>query len=343
MTVDVTVVADIWQGVTKRRITRSGESFFDTGSSLQSAVMLALLEAEFDVRVSLGQFLLDPSFDGLVRRLNDAQGKDPEGLLIALRVEANSKIPLVLIHPHSGTALSYLSLVERIESRPVFGVMARGFDTSAPLLDDLDQMATVYAREIHNASIGPLVLGGWSLGAILAFEVAAKLERMGGFVAGLLMIDPKLDQVDRKEFEAPLWWRIAHAWRIEVHPDALRALDQSSQMHSILADGIKQHRVPVGFTVEMLVRRADIQAANAKALVHYRSTAHFDGDCSLFLAADELDRNALDYWQKRVSGNVDETIAPGSHGSLLMKPHVKSLALAVSVALAKRGRTNGAV
>ena len=50
-------------------------------------------------------------------------------------------------------------------------------------------MAHAYAKLIKATDPGPLILGGWSFGGVVAFEAARVLRAQGHAVAGVLLID----------------------------------------------------------------------------------------------------------------------------------------------------------
>ena len=99
-------------------------------------------------------------------------------------------IPLILIHDGGGTIFSYYLLGDL--GRRVLGIANPRFRSDIPWAGGLHEMATVYAGFVESAvSSGPVILGGWSLGGLLALETAHVLRqtRPSIRVAGLIMID----------------------------------------------------------------------------------------------------------------------------------------------------------
>ncbi|KAI1975158.1 hypothetical protein LOZ53_005739 [Ophidiomyces ophidiicola] len=97
--------------------------------------------------------------------------------------------PLVLIHDGGGTAVSYFYL-ESLD-RTVYAIQNPRFYSREPWLGGLPEMGRVYACLIRRVvASGPLILGGWSLGGMLALEVANVLTRSSDIqVLGIAMID----------------------------------------------------------------------------------------------------------------------------------------------------------
>lgn len=104
--------------------------------------------------------------------------------------------PLILVHAISGLALPYFALgplSELDEDRPVYGISSPMFTSSLanPLQGSLSALAaqyvTIVQREIQPQ--GPYLLGGWSMGGMIAMEMAAILQAHGDEVAHVILID----------------------------------------------------------------------------------------------------------------------------------------------------------
>ncbi|CAK7567341.1 MAG: hypothetical protein SEPTF4163_005304 [Sporothrix epigloea] len=99
-------------------------------------------------------------------------------------------IPLILIHDGGGTTFSY-HLIGNL-GRKVLGIANPRFRSGIPWAGGLREMATAYAALVVSAvSSGPVILGGWSLGGLLALETAHVLSQTCPTirVAGLVLID----------------------------------------------------------------------------------------------------------------------------------------------------------
>ncbi|KAI9443347.1 putative polyketide synthase [Lactarius indigo] len=103
------------------------------------------------------------------------------------RAEQPGTTPLVLIHDGSG-------LVEYIHSLPLlgrdlWGIYNPHFISSQPW-ESVVSMAAAYAKYTKEAvGLGPVLLGGWSFGGIIAFEVARQLLDSSVVVKGVVLID----------------------------------------------------------------------------------------------------------------------------------------------------------
>ena len=100
------------------------------------------------------------------------------------------KTPLFLISDGTGSAASYVNL-------PRFPTELRVFALESPFLRkptdftcSVGQVAAMYLEAICTKQThGPYMLGGWSAGAVYAYEVARLLLNSGEKILGLLLID----------------------------------------------------------------------------------------------------------------------------------------------------------
>jgi thioesterase domain-containing protein/acyl carrier protein len=95
-----------------------------------------------------------------------------------------AKVPLVLFHGIGGYAWAYLPLRQYIGDRPVILV------NKAAAGETLSEYVAVLVETLRTRQpTGPYIVGGWSAGGRLAYEVAALLESQGEQVLGVLMFD----------------------------------------------------------------------------------------------------------------------------------------------------------
>lgn len=104
--------------------------------------------------------------------------------------ESRNSTPLVLLHDGGGTIFSY-HLIDDI-GRKVWGVANPRFKTHTPWEGGIHEMGVAYAKYVATAvPYGPVMLGGWSLGGLLAIETAAIIAKSYPRidVVGLILLD----------------------------------------------------------------------------------------------------------------------------------------------------------
>ncbi|MGD2116692.1 MAG: condensation domain-containing protein, partial [Acidobacteriota bacterium] len=90
--------------------------------------------------------------------------------------------PLFLVHPAGGDVLCFAPLAEQLallegagRRRPVYGVQSRGLVDGFEPHAGIEEMAAGYLEEIGRlVPSGPVHLAGWSLGGVVAFEMARR-------------------------------------------------------------------------------------------------------------------------------------------------------------------------
>src|SRR5690606_17590147 len=184
------------------------------GDSLSAVRLAQALEAETGRDPGLGTIFEQPVLAALAAAL-DVQAPHDDGLgpLILLADGDGRAAPLFLIHPAGGLAWGYRGLARRIApQRRVWGLQHPGLDPGVPMPASLAELARDYAgRIVDLAPQGPVHLAGWSVGGILAQEIAVILAAAGRKAGVVAMLDSYPSD----------------AWRDEPEPDpaaALRAL-----------------------------------------------------------------------------------------------------------------------
>ncbi|MGO1949068.1 MAG: acyltransferase domain-containing protein, partial [Mycobacteriaceae bacterium] len=100
--------------------------------------------------------------------------------VLRARPEGSQRPSVFVFHPAGGSSVVYEPLARRIPGDvPVYGVER--------IEGTLDERADAYVADITALADGhPVVLGGWSFGGALAFEVAHRLEQAGEVTVGHL-------------------------------------------------------------------------------------------------------------------------------------------------------------
>ena len=101
--------------------------------------------------------------------------------------------PLFCIHAANGTVFPYMSLARRLpKHQPVYGLQSSGLEPNEELHSTVEAMAKAYLEEIRKVQpLGPYQLLGWSLGGLVAHEMACQLERIGESIELLVFLDTR--------------------------------------------------------------------------------------------------------------------------------------------------------
>jgi acetoacetyl-CoA synthetase len=182
-------IARIW-GRVLGSAPKPEDNFFDAGGDPSSAVRLFEgIRAEFGRTIPPLAIYTAPTVLGLARVVSDDK---PVQFSNALLLRAGSQFPPVfLVHGLGGNVMEFSKVMRHTDLPfPVYGLQARGSDGLEPPLDRIDSMAAYHLDGIRKLqSQGPYVLCGYSLGGLVALEIARQLTECGETILLLSMID----------------------------------------------------------------------------------------------------------------------------------------------------------
>lgn len=185
--------------------------FFALGGDSLSAVRLSLrIEEETGRDPGLGAIFEHPVVAALARVIEGGVTTGGLSPLLLLAEGDPTQPPLFLIHPAGGLGWGYRRLALALApARRVWAIQHPGLDPHHPLPESLSALAADYARRIAElVPEGPVHLAGWSVGGVIAQEMAAALSDMGREVGMVAALD-----------SYP-----ADVWRAEPDPDPVSAL-----------------------------------------------------------------------------------------------------------------------
>ena len=99
--------------------------------------------------------------------------------------------PFYLVHSVGGDVGSYATLARLMSDRfSVFGIQATKGVIDGGTAWTIPTLATYYADKLHHFQpTGPIILGGWSAGAVIALEMAQQLRTRGRTISCLIVLD----------------------------------------------------------------------------------------------------------------------------------------------------------
>ncbi len=199
----------IWNELLGRHETVVWESFFDLGGdSLLALVMLTRVQETFGVRVPVGRFMAAPTIEELSSFIRQQGWGMAPSCLVKVSGTSEQR-PFFCVHPGGGELFEMRYLRRELGERPIYALMPIGWNGEAEPLASVEEMATEYIHKIREIQPhGPYLLGGLSLGGVIAYEVAQQLLAMGERTSflGLFEAWPIVDVVcvpeDAYEYES---------------------------------------------------------------------------------------------------------------------------------------------
>jgi amino acid adenylation domain-containing protein len=182
-------LGQIWREVLQRPHVGIHDSFFDLGGhSLLALRLMALIQQRFGRDLPLSALFEAPDIARQARLLG---GETPDwSPLVCLTAPEGEKAPFFCVHAVAGTVLCYQQLALLIgQGRPVYALQAPDPIVGAHP-GTVDGLAERYVAAIRGVRPhGPYHLGGWSMGGVIAYEMAQQLHAAGEPVARLALID----------------------------------------------------------------------------------------------------------------------------------------------------------
>ncbi|GAU69536.1 putative non-ribosomal peptide synthetase [Streptomyces sp. NBRC 110611] len=327
------------------------DNFFDLGgTSLTAMRLIVLIEQRTGVNVPMSRFIMSPTAAELACFLRDGGARtaafDP---LVPFRT-GGTRPPMFFVHPMGGNVLCYAPLVERLpEDQPFYALQAPGSDAGTEPLSSVGELAAHYLAAIRRVRPeGPYVLGGWSFGGFVAFEMARQLTAQGAEVAKTFLLDTVALPEGRRTRSTDdallgwFFWELLWAKRDDDSPltgpqDEAGSLDE--RFARIARRAVELGVLPAGSSGEIVRRLFRVYAGNWQAALDYRPGTP-DLDITLLRAQEPLPaaltemhesartlyRDPGNGWSDRTRGHLEVVDVPGDHVSLMKEPHVATVA-----------------
>ncbi|MBK9712881.1 MAG: hypothetical protein IPO81_16440 [Kouleothrix sp.] len=325
----------IWEEVLRCQPIGVTDNFFDLGGHSLTAVSLTrAIKEHFDKDLPVAALFQAPTIEQLAAVLRESYDW-PLSPLIPIRT-AGTGVPMFWIHPVGGHVLCYMPLVHHLpDDQPVYTLQSPGLYDGQPCYDSIPAMAQRYIQEIRKVQPeGPYMLGGWSMGGIVAFEMSQQLTKQGQEVRLLTLIDSwRPDRTSSLEDEtedallASFLTDIAAIFEKDVSEFGdLASLPPQARM-SAAVEAAKQLRIfPEGIDAAYIQALFNVFKNNRFAMNHY-APQPYAGDILLFQASDqpEQHREPALGWASVSQGKLESCIVPATHYTLLREPAVTAL------------------
>jgi thioesterase domain-containing protein len=256
--------------------------------------------------------------------------------LVPIQEGHAGKRPLFFVHPVGGGVFCYNALASHLEpGQPFYGLQARGLDSEQAPLTQIEAMAGHYVELVQTVQPeGPYLLGGWSLGGVIVFEMAQQLSALSHKTALLVLIDSAIPVREQKTTadQAMLLGRFALdlGLPLDLLLAQLNRLDQRTHdewLAYVLEQARRAGLVPADMELPRMRRLFHVFESNTQALKQYVPHA-YSGPVTLFQAGEAgAESPAGDLgWGELVSADLTIHTIPGNHYTIMREPHVQALA-----------------
>ena len=267
--------------------------------------------------------------------------------LVAIQPQGSSP-PFFCVHAVGGNVFSYVSLARRLGvTQPFYALQARGLLDAQEPHTRIEEMATDYIHAIRAVQEnGPYVLGGWSMGGLVAFEMACQLQRQGQPAALVALFDSITPYTARFRQENEEAMQVANfAFQLGLPTaelanisEQLLSLDEESQLKHLFKLAERSGLLPAGFDLTQLRDLFKVYRSNNEAVLAYRPRPS-SAPLVLFRADETMDDELTDTtygWSQLAEGSLEIEVVRGNHFNMLDEPHVSLLAQKLRVHLARK-------
>lgn len=326
----------IWERILGRAPIGVREDFFALGGhSFLVLRMRSEIREAFGCELPLETLLRHPTIEALATTLR-AQDRCalPWTTLVPLR-EGGSRTPIFCAHPAGGTVFCYADLAAALGPEQAFyGLQQYGLAEGQMPVDRVEAMAAMYVPAVKaRQPQGPYLLAGWSLGGLIAYEMAQQLRAAGDEVGLLAMFDsyaPAAVSSEVKELDEVQ--RLMSLFDgLDLDEAELRAMSVDAALAHAIDVAKAADVLPPGFTVMEARRLAAVFLANTRAAQGYRPKP-YPGTVSLFTSKEKTDAIASVTGDDPTHGwgafaaRVDCFPSEGDHRTMMLKPQVDKVA-----------------
>jgi thioesterase domain-containing protein/acyl carrier protein len=127
--------------------------------------------------------------------------------------------PLFFVHPAGGFVFMYFQLAKHLGSdQPFYAIQDPFLNSDETSPKTIEETAEVYMKEmLELVPDGPFLLGGWSMGSLIAYEIARQLEVAGKKIGIVIIIDQNIkDKYGKFSFWSENIWRGAHMMKLNI-------------------------------------------------------------------------------------------------------------------------------
>jgi amino acid adenylation domain-containing protein len=317
------------------------DSFFELGGhSLLGVRLMGRIEELTARRLPLAALFAAPTVEALASALRGEAAMGGAGPLVPIQPHGAGR-PLFFVHAAGGNVVGYAELARRLgPGQPFYGLQSRGLDGDEAPHERIEAMAADYLAEIRAVQpAGPYRLGGWSMGAVVAFEMARQLEAAGDAVELLALVDPStpeegavrpLSGADDPGLLASFALHLGiPPERVAVTPAEILALDPAERLRHAWEAARAEGAVPPDLDFTRFERLWSVFRHNVDALRRYRPGRLAAGAGVLLVRAEggsDPEGTSAARWRALTGGRVTVGTSPGDHFGMVREPHVRVLA-----------------
>ncbi|MDF5717357.1 MAG: SDR family oxidoreductase [Rhizonema sp. NSF051] len=332
-------LADIWQEILCIEQIGIHDDFFELGGhSLLAVHLMTKIKKLLGQNIQLSVLFQGATIKRLANILHEEANNQTSSPLVPIQPQG-SKPPLFFVHPVGGNILCYYELSRYLGSeQPFYGLQALGLNGECETYTRIEDMATQYIKALRKIQPnGPYFLGGWSMGGVVAFEMATQLLKHGHQVAMLAMLDSPAPVPSNKttEIDDDDDVKILVDFAIDMARSAgknlsgsveqLQGLTLEEQLNYFLEQARIANLLPLDFELQQLRFLLKVFQSNVRALQSYVPQV-YPNPIIYFQASEEVSNdlhNPTLSWGRASREPIKIITIPSNHYTIMTKPHVQ--------------------
>ncbi|HEX5715571.1 MAG TPA: amino acid adenylation domain-containing protein [Thermoanaerobaculia bacterium] len=327
----------IWEEVLGVASVGIGDSFFDLGGhSLLAIKLITRIRRRFGRDLPLAALFRADTVERFALLLRQAAPPRSSSLVeISIGTGAEA---LFFVHPGAGDVFGYVPLARRLAPWRFYGLQAPGIEGEGEPLASVEDLAAIHLSAVRSVQpAGPYRIGGWSMGGLVALEMARRLENEGERVGLVALLDTRVPAAAAPGPEDDLRLLAAFAQEIGVRSDLLQlspeevaGLAPDHRLSWILEKAWAERLLPPDMDLQLLERRLAVFRANVQAMQRHQ-VRPYRGNVVLF-TPEQAPPEAPEAWKETLPQLQIEPVG-GTHFSLVREPYVNLLAERMKVHL----------
>ncbi len=326
-------LAQIWEDILGRRPIGVRDDFFKLGGhSILAARLMARIQHLLGINLPLATLFKRATIEYLASLLRREQPASIFSSLVKIQ-PGNSTPPFFCVHPSGGNVLCYAALAHHLGPQQTFyGLQSWALNGVNFPHTTVEDMAAHYLNEMKTVQPhGPYFLGGWSMGGVVAFEIAQQIQMQGEQVGLLALLDSRAPAADIREIDELLLMQTfardlgLDLESIRFSESELERLGPYEQLNYLFACARASNILPPDLELDQLQRLYQLFKINRGAMLSYMPRSKQDR-ITLLRTDDCSTENGAAGWESFATEGVEVYVVPGNHFNMVREPFVETLA-----------------
>lgn len=327
-------LSEIWLEILELNKLSIKDNFFTLGGhSLLAVKLMSEIERKLGINLPISLIFKAGNIEDLAQEINRIQTtiyshKNYDSLVLMKQGNHNIN-PLFLIHPIGGEVFCYNDLVSYLDTeRSCYGLTYPNVKTS-PKYQSIEDLASTYLDEIKKIqNDSKYLLGGWSYGGLISFEMAKQLNKQGKNIELLILIEPSIPSGIKQTNENLLFIdfiaNLTLNKDININNDQLKLLPIAEQVKIVLKQLKENNILPQQYKLSKFQEQFTIFKHNVEAISKYE-VQNLTAEILLFKSPNYSDI-AINFWTEKIKGNLTIYEILGNHFTIMTQSNAMVLA-----------------